>query len=62
MSTNGSNVLLPPLSERGMACVSERGCARCAEAKDGDVTGSRPGMLYWESRSKYDAWSEERSA
>lgn len=27
------------------------------QATIGDVSGDRPGMLYFESRAKYDAWA-----
>jgi diazepam-binding inhibitor (GABA receptor modulator, acyl-CoA-binding protein) len=30
------------------------------QATIGDVTGSRPGMLDFAGRAKYDAWSERR--
>lgn len=30
------------------------------QANDGDVSGSRPGMLDLKGRAKYDAWAQKR--
>jgi acyl-CoA-binding protein len=32
------------------------------QATEGDVTGSRPGMLDLKGRAKYDAWEKRRGA
>ena len=32
------------------------------QATEGDVTGSRPGMLDLKGRAKYDAWSKRKGA
>mmetsp|Transcript_52435 Transcript_52435/g.103502 ORF Transcript_52435/g.103502 Transcript_52435/m.103502 type:complete len:90 (-) Transcript_52435:82-351(-) len=30
------------------------------QANDGDVTGTQPSMIFWEQRSKWDAWATQK--